>query len=171
MLPPQQRRSALRSTGVAALVGLGFLCLCACSSVPDPTSVTVEIHAANNVNPDGNGQADPIVVRVYLLQKKDTFTSSEFNALYLSDKQVLASDIVSTQEFEVNPGKTVTFTTPDAQTANVVGVLAAYRDIANANWRTVVDIKPHEENAFIASLKLGAVSIEQKPDEGWFSWL
>lgn len=133
--------------------------------------MTVEIEAANNVNPDAQGEADPVVVRIYLLQKKDTFGSSEFNALYLHDKQVLAADIISSQEFDVLPGKTATFTSADAQTATAVGIVVAYRDIANATWRATIDLDPHEENAFVAHLKLGAVALEKKPDDGWFSWL
>jgi type VI secretion system protein VasD len=149
------------------------LSLIACgSSTPDPTPVTVQIQTADNINPDAFGQAAPVVVRVYLLQKKDTFTSSEFNALYLRDKQALAADLVSSQEFELQPGKEATFTTKDAQAATELGILAAYRDVANAQWRAVVELKPHEDsNVFIARIKLGSISIEPKPSGGWFSWL
>ena|SRR5215469_3968119 len=155
---------------VTALSMMALLTACG-SSTPDPTPVSVEIQAADNINPDALGQAAPIVVRVYLLQKKDTFTSSEFNALYLRDKQVLAADLVSSQEFQVQPGKTATFTTADAQTATQLGILAAFRDIANAQWRAVTDLKPHDDsNVFIAHIKLGSVSIEPKPSGGWFGW-
>lgn len=147
--------------------------LMACgSSTPDPTPVTVEIQVADNVNPDTLGEAAPVVVRIYLLQKKDVFTSSEFAPLYLRDKQVLAADLVSSREFQIRPGKSETFTTPDAQTATELGILVAYRDIANAQWRAVVDLKPHDDdNEFIARVQLGSVSLEPKPSGGWFSWL
>jgi type VI secretion system protein VasD len=154
----------------AALSVGAALALAACgSSTPDPTPVTVEIQAADNINPDALGQAAPIVVRVYLLQKKDTFASSEFNALYLRDKQTLAADLVSSQEYELQPGKSATFTTADAQTATEVGILAAYRDVTNAQWRTVADLKPHDDsNSFVARIKVGAVSVEPKSSGGWF---
>jgi type VI secretion system protein VasD len=167
---PSSRSIAFRLAAIVAICGIPTLAGCG-SSTPDPTPVTIDLQPTDNINPDNLGQAAPIVVRLYFLQKKDTFTSSEFNALYLHDKQTLAADIVSTQEFELQPGKNKTFNTPDAQTATAVGIVAAYRDITNAQWRDVIDLKPHENNEFIATIKLGAVSLAQKPSGGWFSWL
>ena len=145
----------------------------------DPTPVTVDLQAGANVNPDNYDEAAPVVVRVYLLQKKDTFTGSEFNAIYLHDKQTLAGDMVSSQEYELAPGKATTFTTPDAQAATIVGVLAAYRNIEHAQWRAVMDLKPHRENALVAQLNPAAVSLADKNKPGWlarmftgmFGWL
>jgi type VI secretion system protein VasD len=163
------RRGVLRaacSLVVAPLAGCSMF-----DGPPDPTQVAIQLEAAHDINPDAKGDPAPLVVRLYFLQGKDAFDGSEFAALYLKDKQTLAADIVSREEFELRPGETKIYELPDAKLATTLGVLAAYRDIGNTRWRSTYDLVPHDQNKLVVHLELGSVTVGKQPETGWLSWL
>jgi type VI secretion system protein VasD len=157
---------------IAGLLAAAMLAGCsAFDGPPDPTRVAVQIEAAGDINPNTKGEPAPLVVRLYFLQSKDGFEGGEFNALYLKDKQTLAADLVSRQEFELRPGETKTYELADAKLATTIGVLAAYRDVGNTRWRSTFDLVPHDQNKLIVHLELGSVSVDKQPESGWLSFL
>ncbi len=163
------RRGVLRAAcglAVAPLAGCGMF-----DGPPDPTQVAIQLDAAQDINPDTKGAPAPLVVRLYFLQGKDSFNGSEFNALYLKDKQTLAADIVSREEFELRPGESKSYALADAKLATTLGVLAAYRDIGNTRWRSTFDLVPHAQNKLVVHLELGSVTVDTQPESGWLSWL
>ena len=139
---------------------LGVLALAACS--PDPTPLKTTTEAARDINQTDDGTANPVVVRLYSLQNKDTFTTAEFTPLYTTDRKVLAADIVSRDEFEIRPGETKVVEVKDAKNAAFVGVLAAFRDIETAKWRDVAEVRPRTGNTYTVNLTLGSVSIQKQ---------
>lgn len=94
--------------------------------------------AAGDVNPDASGRPSPIVVRVYQLRADAGFAGAEFFALFDDADKALGADLISRDEYVMTPGerRTVDITIPED--ARAVGVLAAYRDVRNAQWRAVI---------------------------------
>ena len=105
--------------------------------------ITLTLTAAADVNPDANSRPSPVVIRVYQLKNDTAFNAASFFELFDDEKKVLASDLSDPNEKSVEvtlrPGETVPvpnfFMLPYTR---FVAVIAAYRDIRNAQWKSVV---------------------------------
>jgi type VI secretion system protein VasD len=107
---------------------------------PAPLTVAVKMTADANVNPDVEGRASPLVVRVYELTDGSAFASADFFALWGQEKTVLAATPAKRQEFSLAPGAAATATLKLDASVQQVGVVAAFRDIRNSAWRVVVPV-------------------------------
>jgi type VI secretion system protein VasD len=119
------------------LASCGWLTACG-SSPPKPQPVKINLVASADVNPDAENRPSPVVVRVYQLKDDAAFKDADFFALYDKEQATLAAALVSRVEFELAPGeqRAVDYQlTPDA---HFVVVVAAYRDIRNAQWRAEI---------------------------------
>jgi type VI secretion system protein VasD len=116
----------------------GCAALVACSTPPpkpQPVNLKLNMTASADVNPDAQNRPSPVVIRIYQLKDDAAFKGADFFALYDKEEATLAAALVSRVEFELAPGekKTVDYSvSPDTR---FVGVVAAYRDIRNAQWR------------------------------------
>jgi type VI secretion system protein VasD len=126
-----------------------LICVCAtaivlasCKTVPiKPSSeakAKVALSATADVNPDASGKPSPVVVRVYQLKGDVAFSGADFFALFDDEMKVLGPELIAREEYVLTPAekRTVELTVP--KTAKFVGVIAAFRDIRNAQWRVVV---------------------------------
>jgi type VI secretion system protein VasD len=160
---------------VTALIAWTFVVMlgaCA-SSDPDPKTpkeplrLEMSVKAGSDVNPDDRGRAAPIVVRVYELKNAETFKSQDFVSLQEKDKALLADDINARDEFLLRPGDSKVFRRKPDSTTRVIGVLAAYRDLPNAVWRTTYDLPEARDAAWYRrdsklhlNINLGAKAIK-----------
>jgi type VI secretion system protein VasD len=95
--------------------------------------------AANaDVNPDASGRPSPVVVRVYQLRTDGAFKQAEFFALFDDEEKALGQELISRDEFVLAPSEKRTLDVAVADETRYVGVLAAYRDIRNAQWRALI---------------------------------
>jgi type VI secretion system protein VasD len=131
-------------------------CVSACAKAPPPApplapaSITIaappdtkvkaslNIVASADVNPDGSGRASPVVVRVYQLKTDALFTSADYFALFGDDQKALGQELISRDEFTLEPSERQTLDIVIAGDTRFVGVFAAYRDSRNTQWRAVV---------------------------------
>jgi type VI secretion system protein VasD len=123
----------------AALAVVLFAAACA-SKPPKPASVTGTIQASAEVNPSPSKRPSPLLVRVYELKSAAAFNASDFMSLYQRDQAQLAADLVAKEEFVLSPGETKTFAKTLAPDTRFIGVVAAYRDVEHAKWRSVVPV-------------------------------
>jgi type VI secretion system protein VasD len=96
------------------------------------------IAAASDVNPDASGRPSPVVIRVYQLQDDAAFRGVDYFVLFDDERKALGADFVSRREYVLAPAEQRKIEVELALEAKFVGVLAAYRDIRNAQWRAVV---------------------------------
>ncbi|AZO78239.1 MULTISPECIES: type VI secretion system lipoprotein TssJ [unclassified Bosea (in: a-proteobacteria)] len=153
------RRSLL--AGLA--VGAGAPLIAACSSGPPAaktTSLEFGIEADQEINANENGDPSPIVLRVYELKTKNAFEQASFFELLDSDTAKLGADLVSKRELEVKPGEKSSFKRESPTEAKHIGVIAGFRQIEVAQWRSLVDIVPDRDNAFLITVRALAVKIE-----------
>jgi len=121
------------------------LALAGCStSIPsgeqpprEQTALDITISAASDVNPDDQGRAAPILVRVYELKATDNFANADYFSLHNSDKKTLEGDLLARDEFIMRPGDTQVIRRPSNPNMRAIGVLAGYRDLAHADWRAI----------------------------------
>ncbi len=96
------------------------------------------LSAANDVNPDGSGRPSPVVVRLYQLKGDAAFTNAEFFALFDDEMKVLGPELIGREEYVLTPSEKRTVEVSVSGAARFVGVIAAFRDIRNAQWRVVL---------------------------------
>ncbi|MBT8115286.1 MAG: type VI secretion system lipoprotein TssJ [Arenicella sp.] len=120
--------------------GIAIFLMCAltacASKPPEPVKMKAQIIASETLNPDRNGISKPVVVRIYQLKTPGTFQGADFFSLYRDADAVLAADLLSSQEIMMQPGSSKQLEAEFDPAARVIGVLAAFRDIENAIWRT-----------------------------------
>ena len=96
------------------------------------------LSASADVNPDGTGKPSPVVVRLFQLKGDAAFTNAEFFALYDDEMKVLGPELIGREEYVLAPAEKRTVEVSVSGAARFVGVVAAYRDIRNSQWRVVV---------------------------------
>jgi type VI secretion system protein VasD len=150
------RRNVLEISGAGLLAGLA-----ACSRVPPPTPIKVQLQADEYTNPNENGDPSPVVVRVYQLKEVTAFQNAEYFDLADNDKKVLGGDLIGVQEYEMTPGKSQDYNRDVSSEATHIGVVASFRDIENAQWRDTIELKQEKKNEFVIYLTTLAVRIQK----------
>ncbi len=123
--------------------------LAGCASAPpkpQPVNVKLNIMVSADVNPDAQKRPSPIVVRIFQLKDDAAFKDADFFTLYDKEEATLAATLVSRIEYELAPGETRSIDyslTPDTR---FIGVIAAYRNIRDAEWRALAG--PADKGAF-----------------------
>ncbi|UCF94634.1 MAG: type VI secretion system lipoprotein TssJ [Desulfobacterales bacterium] len=112
---------------------------------PEPTRVVLEFEAAGDINPNSEGRASPLVVRIYQLKSYSDFRDADFFALYEKDDQVLGKELVSKEEIILKPNekRTVFFDETPDQT-RTIGVLGIFRDYQQAQWKVATGVQPNK---------------------------
>ena len=126
----------------AALLALGGCS--ALSPYSHTTKLDLTLAGSERLNPDLHGRPSPIVLRLLELRHPVAFENADFFALYQNPKQALAPDWVAQEEIELRPGERRELKLSVQPGSRYVGVLAAYRDLPDAEWRFVI---PLEEKA------------------------
>ncbi|MFC6300917.1 type VI secretion system lipoprotein TssJ [Pseudomonas sp. CCM 7893] len=124
-----------------SFVVLGLLA--GCSSLSPFSTVTkldLTLTASEHVNPDLHGRPSPVVLRLIELRHPVAFENADFFSLYGRAEQTLPKDLVNSEELELRPGEQVVLKLSLEQGSRYVGVLAAYRDLPQAQWRHVLSV-------------------------------
>ncbi|NUT75841.1 type VI secretion system lipoprotein TssJ [Pseudomonas sp. C1C7] len=106
------------------------------------TKLNLKLTASDQLNPDLNGRPSPIVVRLYELKHPVAFENADFFSLYERARESLAPDMVASEELELRPGETVELKLSVEEGSRYVGVLAAYRDLMDTQWRYTLQVTP-----------------------------
>lgn len=141
------RRSA------AAFFLLPALVLGACTAPQSTTpkeqiKLDLAISAGSSVNPDDQGRASPVLVRVYELKTESAFQGGDYFSLDKNDKTVVAQDMLMRDEFVLRPGESRDIERKLNPETTALGLLVGYRDLGKATWRTVYKLPPAPEVAW-----------------------
>ena len=131
---------------------------------PSPTSIEATFLTSDLVNPDASNRPSPIIVRFYELSSIGNFEGADFFALYEQDEDVLGTDLQAREEIQLAPGEKRSFERELRLDTRYVAVMAAYRDIENATWRSSIEVELNEMTPLIVKLEKLAVSIEVEDD-------
>lgn len=130
---------------------------------PEPTpvyTIDLNISAGNKLNPDLENRASPVVLRIYQLKSGDTLKNSDFFEVYENDEVLLGKDITYRKELELKPNDELVLSSKLKEETLFLGVFAAFRDLDEAVWQLVVEIKPEHTNSFEVSLDQFVVAIK-----------
>ncbi|PSU34127.1 type VI secretion system lipoprotein TssJ [Photobacterium lutimaris] len=125
-----------------------FMSGCSVANYVVPAYTTLEFKISKDVNPDMNGKASPVVVKVFELSSRTLFESQDFFALYDRPQDVLGPDLIGKNEFEFTPGTRKSYDLNLPNGIRYAGILVAYQDIENARWREVVEINTTEYRTY-----------------------
>lgn len=139
-----------------------FFMLNGCSS----PRITLEVASQPNVNPDSSGRPSPVIVKVYEMRGDLAFRQGDFQTLFLEPMKVLGADLVAADELTLVPGEARTVEYAPMPETRYVGVLAGFRQMDRARWRTSVSVDPEKKS--LIRLELNDTSmISIDPDEKW----
>ncbi|USD67504.1 type VI secretion system lipoprotein TssJ [Vibrio sp. SCSIO 43136] len=141
---------------VVLIVGTLFWGCSVANYVVEPYA-KLRFETADNINPDMNGRASPVVVRIYELSSRTLFDSHDFFTLFEGEEQVLGANLINSTELEFEPGKNYDFDLTLKPGVRYAGILVAFRDIDAASWREVVEIEPTEYKTF--DVHVGELSV------------
>lgn len=143
----------------AALLVLGG---CA-PSQPAPTVIDLKVSAALDINPNAQGRASPVVLRVYQLASPNAFEEADFFQIFEQDSAILGQDMLGREEIIVTPGAVQNLSQEAAPAARYLGVIVAYRETESSVWRAIGDITPEEINSY--SVEINALTVSVKKTE------
>lgn len=164
---PATRRLALTRRVVSVLLVGG---LAACSTLsnispfkPSAASLAATIQAAADLNPSVSQRPSPLRVRVYELKSATAFNQADFMSLYQGDQAALGADLVSREELMLQPGESRPLNKALAPDTRFLGIVAVYRDLERATWRTTVAIKPGTQHKLDIRAERLAVTVKSRP--------
>lgn len=148
------------------LIGLtlfSMLMIVGCASTEEvekqPIFARLSINASAQLNPAVDGRASPLVLRVYQLSETTRFDNSDFFALYENDKAVLANELQSRVELEIRPDEAYQDQLELNSNTRFIGVLAAFRDLDNAQWKDMSPFIINENQSISIELKKNSVKL------------
>ena len=140
---------------------VGFLTvslLNACGSATPPL-LQGTIKVDQGTNPDLNGRASPVVVRVYELRSPAAFSGADFFSLFEKESETLAGDLVGREEYDLRPAETRPYRRQLQPDTKFIGVVAAFRDLEHSRWRQVAAVPAEKQSAIAIGIEARAVTV------------
>nr|WP_223965471.1 type VI secretion system lipoprotein TssJ [Burkholderia diffusa] len=125
-------------------------------------NLVIESRAA--LNQDDQGASLPVVLRIYQLKDGKALEKAGYAKLLADDKDALKTDLLNCTEVTLDPGATVKLSTPMADAAQAVGVVAFFRDQSHAEWLVVIP-KAQWKKTDPAKLIVTGNQIETEPTQ------
>jgi len=138
---------ALTSAGLAA-GGLAAVALVACSPPPqapkpcDVQVVTLNIYAADNINPNERGNPRPVVVKLYQLKGDVRMENATYDEILLKDKETLGDDFAKVDDVEIFPNDLVQVKFERMKEASVLAGVALFHGPKGTSWKTFYAFPP-----------------------------
>ncbi|WP_321888925.1 type VI secretion system lipoprotein TssJ [Paraburkholderia bannensis] len=128
---------ALPACGMLQSVKDGTVAATQAIFVSKVTQMNLAVAARGALNPDSLGASLPVVLRVYQLKDDTPFATATYTQL-LSGSDTLKAASLWSCDFTIGPGQTLKISEPIADEANFVGVVAFFRDTADAEWSVLI---------------------------------
>ena len=128
---------------MSARLGVSLLLLCVLALPAhgdDKVKVKGQIATAAELNPDYQGRPSPVNLILFQLAAADAFQNADFFALYDPDAKVLGGDLIERTQMLLQPGEERPLEAEFDEKARFIGVVAAFRDIEDAQWRGLVEL-------------------------------
>ncbi len=136
------RRRCIRLGGYLALAtSAALLLLSGCAAKP-PKDIAfgADIVVSENLNPDASGRASPLMVAIYQLKSIEKFQNDDFFSVFDPRGAALGDDLLRREQMMLQPGANQTLEAQfDPETA-YIGLVGAFSDLENAQWRDFVEI-------------------------------
>ena len=125
-----------------------------------PTPVELTVVGGPELNPNAQGRASPVLVRVFDLAAAKTFESADYEALFEHPGDVLKHDLIAQEEFVLRPGDIQQRNRSLQPQVRALGVAAGFRDLEHAVWHLAVPVKPGQRNFLLIDLDRDRIRLE-----------
>jgi type VI secretion system protein VasD len=126
----------------------------------DPIPVELTVVGGTELNPNAQGRASPVVVRIFDLSAAKTFESADFEALFEHPGDALKHDLIAQEEFVLRPGDIQQRNRSLQPQVRALGVAAGFRDLEHAVWHLTVPVKPGQRNFLLIDLDRDRIRLE-----------
>ena len=114
----------------------------------DPLQFGLTVSVAARSTPTSRSAAAPIAVVVYELRINGASNADDFVTLMDKGKTAVADDLAKRDQFQLRPGEHATIGRSPDRSTTTQGILAAYRDPPNSEWRAVYALPITPGNAW-----------------------
>jgi len=114
--------------------------------------VALHMVADPGLNPRATGIPSPVRVRLYELKNSANFMRADYFALAERATPTLGVDLIDQDEVWFHPGEQRQLSRQLNSQTRHVGLVVAYRDIDQAQWRAVLSIASGQTNKFLINL-------------------
>jgi type VI secretion system protein VasD len=136
-LAPRLAALALAATAFATLGAT-----CGPQAPPEPPKpcdvqiVTLNIYAADNINPNENGNPRPVVVQLYQLKNEVRMENATYDQIYRDAKGTLEDDLLKVDELSIYPNDLVEVKFERIKEASTLAGVALFRGPRGSSWKT-----------------------------------
>jgi len=146
-------RSVLRSTVISLLSISIIVLLSACAGAPKREKLDMQIAATADVNPDMQGRPSPIILHVLELSSIEQFNGLDYMSLTQPSGAALGANLLSKNQMVLQPGASQALPMELNPLTTAIGLVAGYRDIDNAAWRTSIPITQGDTKGISVTLE------------------
>ena len=138
----------------ASLLGLtAVILLTSCAaSAPKKEKLGVSIIASADVNPDMQGRPSPVILYILELSTAEQFNSLDYVSLTQTSEAALGAALLSKKQEILQPDTSREIPMELNPLTTAIGLVAGYRDIDNATWRTSVPVTQGESKGLTITL-------------------
>lgn len=142
------RSLALAAVAALATGGLGVLTLSCTPPAPaapkacDVQVVTLNLYAADNINPNERGNPRPVVVKLYQLKGDVRMENATYDEILLKDKDTLGEDFAKVDDVEIFPNDLVQVKFERMKEASVLAGVALFHGPKGNSWKTFYAFPP-----------------------------
>jgi type VI secretion system protein VasD len=102
-------------------------------------TMNVDLISRSSLNASGSGQSLSTVVRIYQLKSSQAFEQLNYTQLQTGDRDALKADLLATKDVVLRPDASASISEPMNKDAQVVGIVAFFRDAGKeSTWKLVV---------------------------------
>lgn len=149
-----QLNFALRTAVFASALALLMGCQTTRETLSFDTTANITLYAAQDINPDQDNRASPLVIRVFKLADERQFGREDFLNLYEDAENRLGRDLIDTVVLkEIAPGEIRTEEFELAPDVKYLGLLAEFVNYQDADAITIIPITAHTDNDIDLQIK------------------
>jgi type VI secretion system protein VasD len=158
------RSTVLSLSGLLVFIGLALPGGNASSADADTatagTRLELTLVGGPALNPNTQGHASPVIVRIFDLSSTAAFEKADYAGLFEHPGESLQQDILAQEEVVLRPGDTQEHNRALPPAVEALGVAAAFRDLEHADWRITVPIKPGKRNFILIDLDQSRIRLD-----------
>ncbi len=134
--------AASAGCGVAQSVGDGTVDAAKWAFTTQVKTMNVDLTGLASLNADLQGQSFSTVVRFYQLKDEKIFAKLNYAQLQTDDLNLLKADLLATKDVVLRPNGSASIAEPMNPAAQVVGVVAFFRDpVQDGGWKLAIHKK------------------------------
>jgi len=124
-----------------------------------PTSVELTVVGGPDLNPNAQGRASPVVVRIFDLAAVPAFEAADYATLF-EKVETLKGTVLALDELMLRPGDIQERNRDLKPEVHALGVAAAFRALDGAVWHLTVPLQAGRRNFLLVHLDRNRIRLE-----------